>query len=132
MKVLSKSIESFKKSPETIPEAVKLLKTLINDEHFSQSSKGRWYRELALIEMHHCKNLEESAALTLHALKEVKLSDVDTSDLIERLRKLIRRKTGISKDTREQLEKAHDELRDKGLAPQPSANKTIYANMANK
>ncbi|KAL7295466.1 hypothetical protein TKK_0011118 [Trichogramma kaykai] len=132
LKVMSMSVDAFKKSPETIPEAVTILKTLIDDKLFSQSSRGKWYSELALIEMHHLKNLENSAALAIHALQQNTLTEVDVSDLVDRLRKLTRRKTGLSKETRELVEKTLLDVEEKGLVPQPANTKIIKANMANR
>ncbi|CAB0031697.1 unnamed protein product [Trichogramma brassicae] len=132
LKVMSMSVDSLKKSPETIPEAVTILKTLIDDKLYSQSSRGKWYSELALIEMHHLKNLENSAALAIHALQQNTLTEVDVSDLVERLRKLTRRKTGLSKETRELVEKTLLDVEEKGLVPQPANTKIIKANMANR
>lgn len=132
IKVLSKSIDSFKKTQETIPEAVSILKILIDEKHVSQSSKGRWYSELALIEMHHLKDLESSAALALHALQQDTLTEVDVSGLLDRLRKLMRRKNGISQETKALIQKTQEDIENKGLAPQPTVTKTITANMASR
>lgn len=131
-KLLSRSIDAFKKTPETIPEAINALKTLIDEKDFTQSSRGRWYSELALIEMHHRKDLESSATLTIHALQQDSLTEVDISDLLERLKKLLRRKNGISKETRMLVQEAQENIEKKGLAPQPNVTKTIRANMANR
>lgn len=132
VKVLSKSMDSFKKTPETIPEAVDILKALIDEKHHVQSSRGRWYNDLALIEMHHKKDLEASAALTLHALEHENLTDVDVTDLIERSRKLLRRRNGISKETKEQLLKVQEENENNGIIPQPTVVKTIAGIMATR
>ncbi|KAJ8679397.1 hypothetical protein QAD02_015184 [Eretmocerus hayati] len=132
MKVLSRSIEAFKKVPETIPEAVNILETLIAEKTFTQSSRGRWYNELALIEMHHRKNLEKSAALTIDALQQNALTEVDVSGLLERLKKLLRRTTGISKETKNLIQEVHKSFENRGLAPLPTATKTISAYMANR
>lgn len=132
LKVLSKSVDAFKKTPETIPEAVNILQFLIKDKKLSQSSCGRWYNELALIEMHHKKDLEASAALTLHALKQKTLSEVDISGLIDRLKKLMRRKNGISKETKSEIKKVQEEFESRGLVPLDTGTKTIVASMANR
>ncbi|XP_023246169.1 fanconi-associated nuclease 1 isoform X2 [Copidosoma floridanum] len=131
-KVLSRSIDAFKKNPETIPEAVNALQALIDDKHFCQSSRGKWYSELALIEMHHKKDLETSAALTLHALQQDTLTEVDASGLISRLVKLMRRKTGISAETKVKIQMTLDEVTKKGLTPLPVNTKTVTAIMANR
>lgn len=112
-KVLSKSIDAFKKSPETIGDAVKYLQALINQKTYG-SYLGRWYRELTLIEMHHRKDLQASAVLTLDALSQENLTAVDVMDLLERAKKLVRRKTGINSETksliRDVLETLQQEL----------------------
>ena len=99
-KVLSKSVDAFKKSPETMEHAVKYLQALINQKSYGKSYLGRWYRELSLIEMHHRKDLQASAILTLDALSQQNLTEVDVMDLLERAKKLVRRKSGISSETK--------------------------------
>lgn len=107
----------LKKNQETIPEAVDALKTLMNEKNFTQSSRGRWYSEFSLIDMHHRKNLEKSAELTMHALQQESLTEVDVSDLLERLRKLMRRKNGLSIETKILIQKAQEDLEKKDLSP---------------
>ena len=131
-KVLSKSVDAFKKTPETIPEAVEILKTLINQKHLIQTSQGKWYNELALIQMHHCKDLEASATLTIHALEQDSLTQVDVSNLFERLRKLMRRKTGISKETKDLIQKAQKKIESKGLYYYSTNTKIITANIVDR
>lgn len=99
-KVLSKSIDAFKKTPETIEFAVKYLRALIDQKNFGKSYLGRWYKELTLIEMHHRKDLQTCATLTLHALSLENLTEVDIKELLERAKKLSRRKTGITAETK--------------------------------
>lgn len=82
--------------------------------------------------MHHRKDLERSADLTLHALQQVTLTEVDVSGLLERLRKLMRRKTGISKETRSKIQEAQEELENEGITNQSTKTKTISATMANR
>ncbi|XP_058794807.1 fanconi-associated nuclease 1-like isoform X2 [Phymastichus coffea] len=132
LKVLSKTIDAFKKSPETISEAINGLKILISEKTLLQSSCGRWYNELALIEMHHKKDLETSAELTLHALRQETLSEVDISGLIERLRKLMRRKNGLCKETKTEIQQALENLESRGLLTVTIKTKNIMANMANR
>ncbi|XP_031779322.1 fanconi-associated nuclease 1 isoform X1 [Nasonia vitripennis] len=132
VKVLSISVDAFKKTPETIQEAVNILETLIAEKSFTQSSRGRWYSELALIEMHHRKDLERSAELTLHALQQVTLTEVDVSGLLERLRKLMRRKTGISNETKSKIQKVQEELENQGIVIQTTRSTTIFATMASR
>ena len=100
-KVLSKSIDAFKKTPETIEEAVTYLKALINQKNYGTSYLGRWYKEISLITMHHRKDLQTSAILTLEALSQENLTEVDVMDLLERAKKLARRKSGINKETKD-------------------------------
>ena len=132
MKVLSKSVDAFKKTPETIAEAVSSLKILIDDTSILQSSKGRYYSELAMIEMHHLKNLESSAALSLNALEKDSLTEVDVSDLVERLKKLSRRKNGILQETKDAIKNKLDDIEEKGLILPPVNTKIISASIAQR
>ncbi|KAI4490905.1 hypothetical protein M0802_010579 [Mischocyttarus mexicanus] len=99
LKVLSKSIDSFKKEKETLPFATEILYKLINQNCYMQRKKESWYADLGLIEMYHNKNLEASAKITLESLKIETLSEVGIAKLVERAKKLVRRKTGISNTT---------------------------------
>lgn len=99
LKILSKSIDAFKKVKESLPFAVEILHKLINQNFYMQSKKEMWYSELAMIEMYHNKNLEASAKITLQSLKIETLSEVGTAELLERAQKLCKRKTGISGTT---------------------------------
>ncbi|XP_047357457.1 fanconi-associated nuclease 1-like isoform X1 [Vespa velutina] len=99
LKILSKSIDAFKKVKETLPFAIEILHKLINQNFYMQRKKETWYAELALIEMHHNKNLEASAKITLKSLKIETLSEVGTAELLERAKKLVKRKNGISNTT---------------------------------
>ncbi|KAL2740672.1 fanconi-associated nuclease 1-like isoform X1 [Vespula squamosa] len=99
LKILSKSIDAFKKVKETLPFAIEILHKLINQNFYMQRKKEAWYAELALIEMYHNRNLEASAKITLESLKIENLSEVGTAELVERAKKLVKRKTGISNTT---------------------------------
>lgn len=99
LKILSKSINAFKKVKETLPFAIEILHKLINQNFYMQRKKEAWYAELALIEMYHNRNLEASAKITLESLKMENLSEVGTAELVERAKKLVKRKTGISNTT---------------------------------
>ncbi|KAF7411508.1 hypothetical protein HZH66_000404 [Vespula vulgaris] len=99
LKILSKSIDAFKKVKETLPFAIEILHKLINQNLYMQRKKEAWYAELALIEMYHNRNLEASAKITLESLKIENLSEVGTAELLERAKKLVKRKTGISNTT---------------------------------
>ncbi|XP_015179797.1 PREDICTED: fanconi-associated nuclease 1-like [Polistes dominula] len=99
LKILSKSINSFKKNKDTLPFATEILNTLISQNSYMQRKKESWYAELALIEMYHNKDLEASAKITLESLKIETISEVGIAGLIERAEILVKRKTGISKTT---------------------------------
>ncbi|XP_014603918.1 PREDICTED: fanconi-associated nuclease 1-like isoform X1 [Polistes canadensis] len=99
LKILSKSIDSFKKDKDTLPFAIEILSTLINQNCYAQRKKESWYADLALIEMHHNKDLEASAKIILQSLKIETTSEVGIAVLVERAKILVKRKTGISKTT---------------------------------
>ncbi|XP_011495150.1 PREDICTED: fanconi-associated nuclease 1-like [Ceratosolen solmsi marchali] len=127
IKVLSKSVEAFKKTPETIIQAMNILKTLISYKHFFENRQGQWYNELVLIKMHYQKDLESSAALILHTLKQKILTEVDVLNLIKKLKNLEKRKTGISKKTKILIKKEINSF----ISPK-FTTKSIRMNMANR
>jgi hypothetical protein len=129
IKILSKSIEAFKKTPETIIKAIKILETLIDGKNFSQNSQGRWYNELALIKMYYQKNFEDSAVLILHALKQDVLTEVDVLNLMKKLKLLMKKKIRISEKTRTFIQ---EKIVKNILSFEGIAVKTISANLANR
>ncbi|XP_024874782.1 fanconi-associated nuclease 1-like [Temnothorax curvispinosus] len=96
LKVLSKSIDAFKKMKETIPLAIEFLRMLINQDCHMKHRKGQWYSELIKIEMFHRKNLEASVAVLSDAMTYESLTEVDRLDLLDRAEKIVKRKSGIS------------------------------------
>ncbi|KAG8035693.1 hypothetical protein G9C98_001121 [Cotesia typhae] len=101
-KVVWSSVDAFKKEKvEGIATATKFLKALIANKNIIQGKIGRWYGELAMIEMSHNKDLEASVALTKKALTEERLSPVDVAEMLDRARKLVARKAGISSQSKE-------------------------------
>ncbi|KAG7210360.1 hypothetical protein KM043_011895 [Ampulex compressa] len=100
LKLLSKAIDAFKKTTETLSEAVNILNLLLKQKSYMQHRKGTWYAELALIEMFHRKDIGASARITIQALKEPNLTEVDRVDLLERAKKIAKRKTKINEDVR--------------------------------
>lgn len=101
LKVLSKSIDAFKKTKETLPQAIEYLQKLIDQECHMKNKKGQWYCELIKIEGFHEKNLDDSVALLSKAVIAKSLTEVDRLDLLERAEKLVKRKTGISQQAKE-------------------------------
>ncbi|XP_034951589.1 fanconi-associated nuclease 1-like [Chelonus insularis] len=108
-KIIWTSIDGFKKNPEDVQTATKYLRTLISYKDVIQGRRGRWFAELALIEMSHNKNLEASVNVTLRALTGEKLSAADIAEMLERARKLASRKSGISTESRELMQQLIDE-----------------------
>lgn len=92
LKVLSKSIDAFKKSKE-MPQAIEFLRTLIDQDCHMKSKKGLWFNELIKIEMHHMKNIDGSVALLSEAVSHKDLTEVDRLDLLDRAEMLVKRKT---------------------------------------
>ncbi|EFN62889.1 Coiled-coil domain-containing protein MTMR15 [Camponotus floridanus] len=111
-KVLSKSIDAFKKSKETMPQAIEILRTLIDQDHHMKSKKGLWFNELIKIEMHHMKNIDGSVALLSEAVSYKDLTEVDRLDLLDRAEMLVRRKT-ISKCAKATVRHILDNMLDK-------------------
>lgn len=119
VKVLSKSIDSFKKSKE-ITEACKYLNFLIEEIKYGQKLKGSWYSELALIEMHYNKNLDNSSDLIVRALSE-KFNEVNLKDLLDRAQKLLKH-SKLSENSRLNLNTAMSNME---KIPEPKVNVEI-------
>ncbi|XP_076763622.1 fanconi-associated nuclease 1 [Xylocopa sonorina] len=108
LKILSKSVDAFKKTKdaEDTNRAVEILKFLLNQDCYLHSYKGEWYAELALIEMFRHKTLETSASTVLKALNEENFTRVDKVNLMERARKIFKRKTGVNASTKAAIDEA--------------------------
>ncbi|XP_072747901.1 fanconi-associated nuclease 1 [Anoplolepis gracilipes] len=100
LKVLSKSVDAFKKTKETMPQAMEFLRILIDQDCHMKSRKGSWFNELIKIEMFHMKNLDASVALLSDAVSHESLTEVDRLDLLDKAERLVNRKTTISKCTK--------------------------------
>lgn len=91
LKILSKCIEAFKKNKDK-KRVVEILSFLLKQNCHMLSYKGKWYEELALIEMHHHKNIEISASIIIQALNTENLTQVDKVILIDRANKIVKKK----------------------------------------
>lgn len=103
LKVLSKSIDAFKKTEETMLQAIEFLNSLINQNCHMRNKKGQWYNELIKIEMFHRKNFDNSVTLISKAVLCENLTTVDKLDLLDRTERLIKRKSGISENIKNNL-----------------------------
>lgn len=119
MKILSISIEAFKK--DTDKEAkdgkngdgtnknkkrvVEILSFLLEQNCYMQTCKGKWYDELALIEMYHHKDIETCASIIIKALNTENITQIDRINLMKRARKIVNKKNGIKPNTRDTLNK---------------------------
>ena len=102
LKILSQSIDAFKKDKDK-NRAAEALSFLLEQDCHMHTRKGKWYNELALIKMFHFKDAEASALITKQALKTEKLTQVDKVDLIERAKKLLKKKTGVKSCTKMEI-----------------------------
>ncbi|KYM87539.1 Fanconi-associated nuclease 1 [Atta colombica] len=100
LKVLSKSIDAFKKSKETLSQAIKFLLILIEQNCHMKHRKGQWYSELIKIEMFHRKNFEASFMFLSKAMLCENLTEVDEFNLLDRAKKIYKRKSGIEEKTK--------------------------------
>lgn len=91
LKILSKCIEAFKKNRDK-KRVVEILSFLLKQNCHMLSHKGKWYEELALIEMYHHKNIEISASIIIQALNTENLTQVDKVNLIDRANKIVKKK----------------------------------------
>ncbi|KAG5310603.1 FAN1 nuclease, partial [Acromyrmex insinuator] len=103
LKVLSKSIDAFKKSKETLSQAIEFLLILIEQNCHMKHRKGQWYSELIKIEMFHRKNFEASFMFLSKAILCENLSEVDEFNLLDRANKIYKRKSGIEKRTKNSI-----------------------------
>ncbi|XP_078035717.1 fanconi-associated nuclease 1 isoform X2 [Augochlora pura] len=94
LKILSKSIDAFRRKKDRT-KVVDILNFLIKQNYHMNSYKGKWYCDLAVAKMHHDKDLNSSALVTIEALDCEHLSQVDKVDLILRAEKILNRKTGV-------------------------------------
>lgn len=125
LKVLSKSIDAFKKTKETMPQAIEFLQTLINQDCHMKNRKGLWFGELIKIEMHHMKNLDASVALLSNAVSYESLTEVDKLDLLDRAEMLDKRKTAISKSTKATVRRILDNILNKARPTSQTSSITI-------
>lgn len=100
LKVLSKSIDAFKKTKETIPQAIKSLCILVEQDCYMENRKGQWYNELIKIEMRR-KNLDASVTLLSNAVSQRDMTEVDKLDLLDRAQMLMKRKSNISQTSKD-------------------------------
>lgn len=107
-KILSLCIDAFKKDVDKT-QVVKVLRFLLEQDCCMHSKKGEWYCELALTEMHHNKNIEASALIVIEALNKSDLTRVDKVQLIERARRIAKRKTGLKPTIKFDINKTLDE-----------------------
>ncbi|XP_031832687.1 fanconi-associated nuclease 1 isoform X2 [Nomia melanderi] len=125
LKILSKSVDAFKKC-ENKTRAVEILKFLLEQDCHMHTRKGKWYCELALITMHHQKDVESTALIIMKALNNEHLSQVDIEDLIGRAKKIQKKKKGIQPDTKKNISEMIDYHIDQLSTFTPTFN-TIYA-----
>ncbi|XP_034191993.2 fanconi-associated nuclease 1 isoform X1 [Osmia lignaria lignaria] len=108
LKILSVCIDAFKKDKDKT-QVVEVLHFLLEHDYYIHTKKGKWYAELALIEMYHHKNLEASASVIMKALSTEHLTRVDKVDLIERAQRILKKKTGLKPITKLNMNKTLDE-----------------------
>lgn len=104
LKILSKSIDAFKRKKD-MDRVEKILNFLIQQNCHMQNYKGMWYCELALVKMHHRKDIDSSALVTITALNCEHISQVDKIDLLQRAKQILNRKKGVEKETKIQMNK---------------------------
>ncbi|EFN77506.1 Coiled-coil domain-containing protein MTMR15 [Harpegnathos saltator] len=101
LKVLHKSIDAFKKTKETLPQAIEFLHMLVKQKCHMKYRKGQWYNELIKIEVYHMKDPNGSVRLLSKAVSQKTLTEVDRLDLLEKAEKLAKRKSNISQHAKD-------------------------------
>ncbi|CAK9798882.1 Fanconi-associated nuclease 1 [Anthophora plagiata] len=94
LKILSKCVDAFKKSANK-KRVVEVLKMLLRQNCSMYENKGKWYTELAQIEMYYNKNVIKTASIITKALNTETLTQVDKVNLIERMNKILEKKTQL-------------------------------------
>ncbi|CAK9833657.1 Fanconi-associated nuclease 1 [Anthophora retusa] len=94
LKILSKCVDAFKKA-ENKSRVVEVLKMLLKQDCYMYENKGKWYIELAQIEMYYNKNVIKTASIITKALNTETLTQVDKVTLIERMNKILAKKTKL-------------------------------------
>ncbi|OAD55379.1 Fanconi-associated nuclease 1 [Eufriesea mexicana] len=105
MKILSTSIEAFKKDKDKT-RVVEILLFLLEQNCHMNMNKGKWYNELVSIEMYYHKNIETSASFITKALNIENLTQVDKINLMERAKKILKKKVAIKPVTKVNVNKA--------------------------
>lgn len=104
LKILSASVAAFKKNSDK-QRVVEILHCLVTQNCHRHAYKGRCYTELALIQMHHLRDIESTARIIERALNETEhLTQVDKLCLLERATKIVNRKTGVKPITKGLME----------------------------
>ncbi|XP_076654635.1 fanconi-associated nuclease 1-like isoform X4 [Halictus rubicundus] len=104
LKILSKSIDAFKRNKDII-EAEEILNFLIEQNCHMHTYKGKWYCDLAIIKMHHQKDIDSGALVIIKALNCEHLSQVDKIDLLQRAKKILNKKTFMNSETKMHISK---------------------------
>ncbi|XP_015588319.1 fanconi-associated nuclease 1 [Cephus cinctus] len=123
VKTISKSVDAFKKS-KNIEDVITYLNVLINQKHVQLSNKASLYQELCLLEKHYKKDLESSATFVMDALVQNNITELDTTNWLKRAETLLRRQTGISKETKANLKAAVERVKNV-LPSNPNVTKII-------
>lgn len=111
LKVLTASICAFKKDMNknnNKKRLVEILSFLLEQNCHMHLYKGKWFTELALIEMCHLKDIEASAFTIIKALKTENLTQVDKINLMERANKILKKKNGIEISTKHSVSEILD------------------------
>ncbi|XP_076292519.1 fanconi-associated nuclease 1 isoform X2 [Lasioglossum baleicum] len=104
MKILSKSIDAFKRKKD-LTRVEEILNFLLEQNCHMQTYKGKWYSELALVKMRHRKDINSSALVTMTALNCEYISQVDKVDLLRRLKQISKRKADVESKTKMNIDK---------------------------
>lgn len=122
LKVLHKSVDAFKKTKETLPQAIEFLRMLVKQKCHMKHKKGQWYIELIKIETYHMKDPNASVRLLSKAVTHNSLTEVDRLDLLERAENLAKRKSNISRHEKDAIKRIIEEKLSKTrLKSQPSS-----------
>lgn len=105
LKVLYKSIDAFKKTKDTLPQAIQFLRILVRQKCHMEHRKGQWYNEWIKIEQYHRKDPNASVGLLKKAVLQKSLTRVDRLDLLEKAEKLAKRKSNIDQRAKDSAER---------------------------
>lgn len=101
---LFSGLEGLKKKKEDIPEAISILRELLDQDVYHTYHRGKYFIELALLLHHHMKNPEEAAKIIMEGMISPNVTAINKIVLARRGLLIVNRKSGgLSKAMKKKL-----------------------------